>query len=260
MKKLTVCNDLLNNKKEIVTWKYCAPAFIASTFVGTVIADEEKLIFKNYDKDSVRSGTLTFMSFKGEVFAITSNHVIESLEKKQSAWKLEQLEKYGYEPPMEGLELFIPIENNQYHFNYKFTSVPGDYDGIQPDIAIARVNLHSIKRLGREPIMLCEKINIPETGIASGYPEEQRDIREGENLNTFSPKFVTCTASLQVTGNGELLLQDPIESHNGVDNLSGMSGGPIIWSDEKNFGIAGVVKKGLDIQPKEGQIVTENGI
>jgi hypothetical protein len=260
MKKLPVCDSLLDGKKELNTWEFCAPAFIASTFFGTLICKDSDLIFKEFDESSVRSGTLTFVSYKGECFAITCKHVVDALEKKQAAWKEEQREKYQNEPDFDGYQLFTPIGNNQYHFNYNLTPVPVREDGAQPDVAIARVNRQSITRLGRRQITLAKKNSLPETGIASGYPEEQRIIRQGNNINTFSPKFTTCVATLQITGKGDVLVQDTIANHNGLDVLSGMSGGPIIWSDSKRFGLAGIVREGLDIQPKQGQLMVENGI
>jgi hypothetical protein len=65
---------------------------------------------------------------------------------------------------------------------------------------------------------------------------------------------------MQTTAKGDILIQDTIDDHNGLDVLSGMSGGPIIWSDSTRFGLAGIVREGLDIQPKQGQLMVENGI
>lgn len=260
MKQLAVCEGLLDQNKKIDTGRYCAPVFIASSFFGTLLANDEELVPKKFDKNSVRNGTLTFVSYKGEYFALTCNHVLEALEKRQNAWKKEQLEKFDFEPPIDGVELFTPIGEFQHHFNYKLIPVPQSEFGEQPDVAIARVKLDYIKRLGRKAIVFANKKSLPETGIASGYPEEQRSIRQGKSLHTFSPKHVECIATLQVTAKGGLLLQDPVEDHGALDVLSGMSGGPIIWSDAKRFGLAGIVMEGLDIQPKEGQLVEEPGI
>jgi hypothetical protein len=260
MKKLPVCDKLINTNNELVTHQYCAPVFIASSFFGTFICDKSNLVPEELDENSVRSGTLTFLSYKNECFAITCNRVLEALESRQSSWKKRQKEKYDIEFPIDGYQLFTPIDNNQFHFNYKLTPAKKNNDCSQPDIAIARFNMHSITRLKRKPLVLAKKEKLPETGIASGYPEQQRSIKNGKNLITFSPKFVTCTATLQVTDKGNLLIQDTIEENHGLDSLSGMSGGPIIWSAKNRFGLAGIVRKGLDIQPKEGQLMIEDGI
>jgi hypothetical protein len=139
MKKLPVCDSLFDQKKELVAWQFCAPIFIASAFFGTLVSKESDLIFEGFTESSVRSGTLTFISYKGEFFAATCKHVVETLERKQAAWKSEQREKHQIEPSFDGYLLFTPIDNNQYHFNYKLTLAPVCEDGSQPDIAIARV-------------------------------------------------------------------------------------------------------------------------
>ena len=260
MKKLLVCDSLIDANKKINIWRFCAHAFIASTFFGTLICKDSDLVFAEFDHDSVRSGTLTFVSYKGEFFAITCKHVLDALEKKQTSWKNEQIEKYGHDPVFEGYHLFTPIGKNQYHFNYKLTPVPVRDDGSQPDIAIARVKYHSIDRLGRKSIPLSKKDILPETGIVSGYPEQQRVIYQGKNINTLSPKFTSCIATLQITAKGDILVQDTIDDHKGLNVLSGMSGGPIVWSDGDEFGLAGIAREALDVQPKEGQLMVENGI
>lgn len=255
-KKLPVCEDLLNEQKGLNTHRFCAPVFIASTFSGTLWVKDEHLAPEKIDDDTLRSGTVTFVQYKGGFYALTCWHVIESLEKRQQQWKEEQVEKFQFMPPIDGIGLYTPIDNSQYHFNYKFTKV-GDEN---TDVAIARVNHDVFKRLGRSAITLAEKKQLPKTGIASGYPEEQRIIRAGRNINTFSPKFVVCIATLYESMSGTIYIQDSISAHNDVDVLSGMSGGPLIWSDSKRFGLAGIIKSGYDIQPKESGLTSEDSI
>jgi len=260
-KKLPVCDDLMDEQHGIQTHKYCAPIFIASIFSGTYFEKEEHLAPDKIDNNTtVRSGTVTFVSYKGDFFALTCKHVVEALERKQEKWKEEQKEKYNCEPPLDGFGFYTPIDNNQFHFNYKFTIIKQAESGQSADIAIARVKYSSISRLNRTPITLTAKKTYPETGIASGYPEEQRIIKEGEKISTFCPKFVTCIASLSETMNGNMYMEDKITAHNDVDVLSGMSGGPVIWSSDKRFGLVGIVKEGYDIQPKEGGLTLEDSI
>lgn len=260
MKKLPVSEKILDAEKNLTTWEFCAPVFIASAFSGTLLVDEAELIVKEFDERTVRSGTLTFVSYKGECFAITCKHVVDALEEKQRAWKSEHKTTEGVEAEIDGYLLFTPIATNQFHFNYKLTPVPLRPDGTQPDVAIARVKHQSITRLGRKPIVLTKKVSLPETGIASGYPEQQRVIEAGTHISTFKPKFTTCVATMQMTAKGDLLIMDTIDDHKGLDNLSGMSGGPIIWSDGKHFGLAGIVREGKDIQPKKGMMIDESCI
>lgn len=255
-KKLPVCEELLNEQKGLNTHRFCAPVFIASTFSGTLWVKDEHLAPEKIDSDTLRSGTVTFVQYKGRFYALTCWHVIESLEKRQQQWKEEQVEKFNCLPPIDGIGLYTPIDNNQYHFNFKFTKVGCE----KTDVAIARITSHAFKRLGRSAITLAAKKQFPETGIASGYPEEQRIITAGRNINTFSPKFVVCIATLSESMGGTVYIEDSISTHNGVDVLSGMSGGPLIWSDSKRFGLAGIIKSGHDIQPKDNGFATEDSI
>jgi hypothetical protein len=240
---------------------YCAPVFIASEFFGTTIFSEEKIAPKKIGSDSIRNGTLTFVEHEGSFYALTCHHVLEELEKTQNNWQKEQVEKYSFSPPLNGFELFTPIGNKQYHFNYKLKPVPKNDDGTQPDIAMAKIDRSFIEKLGRRPLPLIEdQTQSSQMAIACGYAEEQRCLRKGKNLDTLAPKLVTCIATLQMTGNGDLLLQDSIEKHNEVDVLSGMSGGPIMCSNNYGYDLAGIVKEGFDIQSKENQLVEGNNI
>lgn len=260
VKKLPICDDLMNERHEVQTHKYCAPIFIASIFSGTYWEKEENLVPEKINKDALRSGTVTFISYKGEFFVLTCKHVVEALEKKQIEWKEDQKKKFDFEPPLDGVGFYTPIDNNQYHLNYKFTIIGQDETGQQPDVAIARIHYSSISRINRIPIKLTAKKSYPETGIASGYPEEQRIIKPGKRISTFCPKFVSCVASLRETMNGNVYIQDTITDHNDVDVLSGMSGGPIIWSNIDRFGLVGIVKEGYDIQPKKDGLALEDSI
>jgi len=257
---MIICEDLLDKNEGLNTWLYCAPIFIANSAFGILLCDDNELIFEKNEDQSIRSGTLTFISYNGELFALTCKHVVDALEKRQNLWRTNEKKKYGFTPSIEGFYFFTPINNYQYHFNYNLTKVPQNEDGTQPDIAIARVNLHTISRLGRRPIELSYKNHLPETGIVSGYPEQQRSLKHGKRLNTFAPKFVTCVATLQVTSEGYLLVQDIIENNNELDSLSGISGGPIIWLNSNTFGFAGIAKEAKPVQPKEGGIMDKNSI
>ncbi|NWF36670.1 hypothetical protein [Mariprofundus sp. KV] len=189
-----------------------------------------------------------------------ANHVLEALDHKNTEWQKEQFEKYDAEPAIDGYGFYTPIGNTHHHFNYRLTPVPQHEDRPAPDVAIARVNLNSITRLGRKPLIFTRKDTLPITVIASGYPEVERSIQKGNKLNTLSVKIAACLASIQTTADGGLLLEDTISDHKGINNLSGMSGGPIIWSNNKKFSLAGIVREGLDIQPKEGELRVEPGI
>ena len=259
MKKLVVCDAIMENG-QVAASKFCVPVFIANSSFGTLLSKEEDLVFQQIEDSSVRSGTLTFISYKGELLALTCRHVVAALRHRREQWRSAMLEQFKFESDHVAFHLYTPIGLNQFHFSYELTPVPPNLDASEPDVAIARVDRDVITRLGRVPLVFADKKKLPETGIACGYPEQQRTLTAGEHLSKLAPKFVACIATLQVTGKGDLLLQDEVSENNGVNNLSGMSGGPILWSDHKRFGLAGIVYEGSDIQGGEGRLMEGSGI
>ena len=260
MKKLEVAESLLDKEMHLNTWQYCAPIFITSS-TGILLGGDQNLLPSNYKK-GVRNGTVTFVSFKDGLFALTCAHVNDLLKNNRLKHKSNFLKKFKTCPDDEIIHFFSPRGEAQYHFCYNFTNVNINNGDTKPDIAIARIDSFVMERLEREPIRLDEAMpDLPVTGIASGYPEEQRSsYTSSKFLNTFSPKFIACVATMQLTANCDLFIQDQIEHHNNVNVLSGMSGGPIIWSKGDSFGLAGLAREASNLQPQHEGIFNCNNI
>ncbi len=250
MEKLVVHRDLLNKNNKLTTDNFCAPIFIASQFLGMALAKEKDLISTDPEKyPTIRNGTMTFVAYRNEYFAVTCRHVEEFLTTEQNRWKQQQ--ETTEDPLFVGYQLFIPLGNRYIHFNYKLTSLPTEL----PDIAIARIEPSFLKKVNRKAITLFSKGVLPKSGIATGYPEYQRVIKQNNNIDLFSPKCVSCYGAMELTALGRLCINGIIDDHQGLDNLSGMSGGPIIWSTKDYFGLAGILYKGWDVQPEAGKLV-----
>ncbi|GIU34589.1 hypothetical protein TUM4637_30620 [Shewanella hafniensis] len=260
--KLPSFSNTSEDASDILTDVYCAPIFICSTYSGGLNVRPEDLIIEgDFNQNSQRSGTLTFIRYKGQCFAITCKHVVESLEKREEVAKqrYQGLGGDGQLPEQDMTGFYTPILNTRHHCNYRFYAVPQPENG-EIDLAITRVDESYIKKLGRKPIILTEKKKIPEIGIASGFSEEQRLLQKYGFMYQFTSKFVRCIATIRTTSGGELFLYDEISEHNGVNNLSGMSGGPVMWLEYKNFGLLGIVKQGYDIKPSPGGFNDSNTI
>lgn len=265
MKQLSISDELINAVGESKAGRFCAPILIGNTFSGTFLAKKEALT-STHSSDFIRNGTVTFLNFEGELLALTCNHVKAALDKANAAWKAKQFEKYQVVPPVDGFKFFTPRGYVQHSFNYQFTTVPADDDGTQQDVAIARINASCFDRIEREPIVFLDGDDppigtLPVSGVACGYPEQQRSLSsDGSRTDTLGIKFVACTATMTQTANGKLIVEDSVEELNGVDVLSGMSGGPIFWSKEDTFSLAGIVFEGADMAPGEGRLMTQPGI
>lgn len=263
--ELFICDELLDGSNSLLTSVFCAPIFICFTNSGILKVKPDDLIidgdFNETNETKLRNGTITFIKYKNKCYAVTCKHVIEALINKEkiARKRYESLAGDGEFPDFDLYSFYTPIGDVQYHCNYKFNIVPQS-DEREVDVAIAEVDELYIKKLGRKPIVFTNKRNIPLTGIASGFPEEQRLLKKGEIINNFSSKFVTCVATINTSSDGAFYLNDIISDHSGVDNLSGMSGGPVVWSDSKKYGLLGIVKEGVPIQPAKDGLFKENSI
>jgi len=258
-KNRLLISESLRDGDDINTYRFCAPIFIThpgGIFFSTLYDDYNLL---QESKKNIKNATVTFLQYENEYFAVTCKHVLDILLKERE--DLTGSARTRGELKKELINFIIPKDDNHFHLNYEFTAVPLNVDGSQPDIAIARIELSFIQKIGREPIKIYNLFKDFSTGIASGYPEEQRKIFPKENANWFAPLFITCLAKLKQTAKGELVVESTIEPQNPqVDNLRRMSRRPIIWTDGKSYGFTGITKKGLPIHPPEDGINTNQRI
>jgi len=151
----------------------------------------------------------------------------------------------------------VSIDKQQHHVRGNFYKVPAEYGVPAPDIAIARLPSEFLLEIGRK----CIKINSwPDeyilqdpylTGVACGYPEMNRTSNETDvsGINTLGKRFVSLVARFDSFSKERVRIIDQITETNGVNVLSGMSGGPLFWNTEKIWGLAGIIKEGGDLNP-----------
>jgi hypothetical protein len=186
------------------------------------------------------TATVTFVKIFGRVYAATAGHVIKILMRKA---KEDGFEYEGfYCPQSPGVAILGP-----------FLSPPEDYLGRQPDIALCPVDAHLPKRIGKAPFEVLPEGDAawPVThALAIGFPTSAKyDVEGQKGRVTLALPCVRAVAeglnssgeSDQVMFNSELLERPNIVS------LSGMSGGPVFWSDDERFGLIGFVKEALDV-------------
>lgn len=255
---VTIHDDLMDNDDTINTNIYCCPIFITNMF-GTLLGMDNGLSSENGAEPAIRSGTLTFVTHNGNIYGITCRHVLEALESSNLQRQNELLALYGSDVPIveEGqMHFFFPKGNEQIHINAKFHKAPGDeYTNSYPDVAMARISPEKLAHIGRQSIPFDQQI--PDSthwsktacGIATGYPEQNRRIIPGDDrLATMVVATVNVVAPIEIASQNKLLMFSELSEEPAADNLSGMSVGPILWSDESGWGLIGIVKKGRDIK------------
>lgn len=248
-----VCDALIDKDGQLKLWQYCTHVHITRIGSGTFIGHEDAYVFGS--EHMTRSATVTFVNYKKRYFALTCRHVYEALRSKNADLHKRFKEDSGTDLADYDLyQFYTPVGNFNYHFNYEFWPVPETSPGV-PDVAMTEVSEEFIKRLQRKALKLTTIAQLPTSAIAAGYPEQQRkliDSKEVEGWKHLSISVAHCFAYLTTQSN-KLILSDAIEEHHGLDNLSGMSGGPIIWSNLSGFGLIGVVTDGWDVQPKDSE-------
>jgi len=254
-------NLIESTSNDFLTWKFCAPIFITNQF-GTFFDQDADLLSSENSLPKTRNGTLTFIEHEKKVYGITCRHVIDQLDKANAIIKKNFREKHKIDNvPLEALfHLFIPNQLKQLHVASHFINIPGDeFTGEYPDISIAQINPNILKEIGREPIALSETPNIITQnqpgfcGIATGYPEQKRNIKPSnskQGLNDLAISVMVACAPFNIFNDRSIQLFAEIEDDPDLDNLSGMSGGPIFWSTQNDWGFAGIMTKARDIKSK----------
>lgn len=253
---LAVHDDLYSKEKKVFTTdRFCTPIIIADAFE---ILFSDPIARDKHNSIKLRNGTVTFVSIKGGLYGITCKHVIDVLECKQKSSK----EKYNPEFPRGMLEpilenIYVPHGNDFLPIYSRFYSVPGDKftsDGM--DIAIAKLDPQLLPMLGKFALPASTATR-PESldirglcGIATGHPENNRQVYEHDKLiNKLQIPMLHILANLSCFDARRVGLFGELDDNSSlsIDNLSGMSGGPIFWTHDDDWGFAGIIFKGRDL-------------
>ena len=191
------------------------------------------------------TATVTFIKFEYHTYAVTAAHVIEAFASQADAEGVEY-ESY-FLPTGKGISM-----------NPTFISPPADWPDKAPDIALRKIDSRLPGYIGKEAFSLLPE-SMPTFPIpyaaAVGFPtlEKAKGHRpDGEHL------FMPCVHAI-AEGVGSSEFSDQVQFYSElpdrleISSLSGMSGGPVFWSDNERFGLIGFVKQALDINPRDGE-------
>lgn len=217
----------------------------ASRYVAAIAAWAHRTNRGLLPMPSDPTATVTFVRFEGEIYALTAKHVVEELD----LWvaKIGHLAGTYFCPANQGVMLSGP-----------FVTPPPLFPHRAPDVALLKVHEKHLSRLGKVAFDLLPEVEMPwppTHGIAIGFPTfDKSAVTEagGERLGMRSVEAVaecisTNSDSDQILYHSDL--PDPLER----GSLSGLSGGVVFWSTDEQYGLAGIVKEALDVNPKEGE-------
>ncbi|MCV4289894.1 hypothetical protein OH708_18400 [Pseudomonas capsici] len=183
------------------------------------------------------TGTVTFIRYGNKCYAVTAKHVVEYLAKQAAA---------SHQP----LRYICPA-NKGLMIRGPFLFAPRDFADNQPDVAITPIDEASLLRFGKRPFVIQEQDPVWPLcyAMATGFPTaEKQDTADRSGKTRLSMGFVRAIAA----GNGadgkhhSVTFYSDLDSLPPITKLSGMSGGPVFWSDSKRYGLVGFVKEALE--------------
>lgn len=192
------------------------------------------------------TATVTFIKYGGRTYAVTARHVIQTFD---SLAKNDGIQFEGYSCVQDpGVAIVGP-----------FLTPPANYPDREPDIAICPIHEDLPSKIGKTPFEIRRQDDAiwPVThALAVGFPTvEKHDIKDELGRTRLALPCVHAVAQgLNSSGSSDQVqFHSELSQKPSVVSLSGMSGGPVFWSDGTNLGLIGFVKEALDITPKEGE-------
>ncbi len=187
------------------------------------------------------TATVTFILFEGKTYAVTAGHVIKIF--KCAADKA-GVDAEGY---------FVPARPGA-GIGPPFVTPPARFTDAAPDIALRPIDSDLPTRLGKRPFELL-KDAIPTFplpyALAVGFPTAAKTQTEDQRV---ALQCVWAVAQgLQSPDSDQVQFWSEIPNRPAIGKLSGMSGGPVFWSDGTAFGLLGFVKEALDVTPEDGE-------
>jgi hypothetical protein len=202
---------------------------------------ERRLIPRPEDE----TATVTFLAFEGRTYATTALHVIGAFGV--------QAERDGLAP--EGY--FLPAGKGVL-ISPPFIAAPQNWQILAPDVALREIDAALPSYIGKEAFELRPGVKPAypvRFAAAVGFPTAAKASRAGPLGDRLAMQCVHAVA----VGVGapesadQLQFFSEIKTTPEIGSLSGMSGGPVFWSDGEKLGPLGFVKEALDVKPRPGE-------
>jgi hypothetical protein len=191
------------------------------------------------------TATVTFIRFEGRTYAVTAVHVIDIFRA--------QAVRDGLSPE----SYFLPAAKGIF-ITPPFIPAPQAWPIPAPDVALRQINDALPGHIGKEAFELTGGVepSYPVSHAAAvGYPTAAKSDRThvlGQQL------LMQCVHAVaegvgSSASSDQIQFFSEIEARPEIGSLSGMSGGPVFWSDGDQLGLLGFVKEALDVEPRLGE-------
>ena len=214
--------------------KHCAALFIFNANIGRQPTENDL------------NATITFIEYKNKTYGITCKHVIDIYKNKESFDKN---------------TCFATLTNGTHFIFNDFILPPNDFFMLpEPDIAIRQICPDFPQIIGKIPIKL-ENNSINTLGkiqhaVAVGFPTKEKRPIDAKNGYRITMPCVHVLAKISSINkdSGQLSLYSELDHTVQIKDFSGMSGGPVFWSTEKDYGLLGIMYEALPPNPSENSL------
>jgi hypothetical protein len=138
--------------------------------------------------------------------------------------------------------------NGFYVVHDRFIQPSPSFGSASLDVAIRELHPDFAKSLGKEELPLDDMPELTSEvrfGYAVGFPENLKRRLEEDGGYRISMPQCSVLAEINRQPNQRFTLYSQVRRESVAhEQFSGMSGGPIFWSDENQFGIYGIVYEG----------------
>jgi hypothetical protein len=197
------------------------------------------------------TATVTFIRIQGRTYAVTAWHVIKIFR--------EAAEQDGAYPE----SYFLPARPGVL-IGPPFVQAPKPWTAPRPDIGLRPVHPDLPGRIGKEFFELrpAPAPTFPlRYALAVGYPTLSKTVRPEPQGKRIAMQCVHAVAEGVGSGpdSDQVQFLSSIQEQPSTDSLSGLSGGPVFWSDGNAYGLLGFVKEAMDVKPREGEATLYTG-
>ena len=200
--------------------KHCAPLFIIRQHVNMAPTAEDP------------SATLTFIKFQGRTYGITCKHVLSILRDRITI------------SGSESSHTFFVALNQHKVLQDRFIVPPGDWVTPEPDIAIREIDPNFPAYVGKvaldidaNPVPVLSEVSF---AVVVGFPDRLKTQTAFPIGYQIAMPCVHAVADNHSDVGPSFTLFSELLATPNIRDLSGMSGGPIYWSDETSYGLLGI--------------------
>lgn len=210
--------------------RYCAPISYVQT---------ERLTSQPVPDPTEPTATVTFIQFRDRTYAVTAAHVVNSFRASV--------------PDPQNWTFFIPTAPGHTLFDH-FYQPPAEFLTQRPDAVIRRIDPGLPPYLGKEAFLLTEDAqpDLFPYALAVGYPTARK--KKLTHDDGWQVAMECCQAAAEGISRGtsdQVQFYSEIHARPEITSLSGMSGGPVLWSDGTMRGLIGIVKEAMSNEESE---------